>query len=186
MHELNIYLAATKLPTGDREHFIQGACAKNPQLLDRVRALFEKMAAGSGPIAVDAAPASGNTIQTRYANGILIAYLADARILDAARIDQIGSELLGLIQVCPGRKLVLNFNKVDFMSSAMLGKIIRLSNECRSAQIDLRLCEIAPKIMKVFELTKLNVALNIDRSEEKALAAFAKRGLFGSRTSAAN
>ncbi len=186
MHELNIYCSAMKLPSELRNGFIEAACAKDPQLLDKVRALFDKQAGGSSQVPVAVPQSTGKSIQTRIANDILIAYLADARILDTARINEIGADLLSLIQQCSGGKMVVNFNTVTFMSSAMLSKIISLNNECRNAQVELRLCAIAPSIMKVFELMKLNTSLNICKTEEKAIASFDKRGLFGSRKTAVN
>ncbi len=65
------------------------------------------------------------------------------------------------------------------MSSAMIGKIILLNNKCKKAKVDLRLCEIADSVMEVFKLMRLNKVLNIQKSEEKALASSDKKGFFG-------
>ncbi len=175
MHELNIYCAAMKLPSGERDMYIQTACHNDPQLLGKVRSLFD--AKRLTPSQSPQAPASmpGKALKTRIVNGVLIAYFADARILDSARINEIGPELLALIQRCPDRRMILSFNAVQFMSSALLGKIISLNRECGNAQIELRICDITPSIMKVFKLMKLTGTLNICKTEEEAIASFEKR-----------
>jgi anti-sigma B factor antagonist len=40
------------------------------------------------------------------------------------------------------------------------------------------MCQIAPDIMKVFEITRLNKVIDIYDTEEKALSAYNKRGWF--------
>ena len=179
MHELNIYCTAMKLPSGERDLYIQTACRNDPQLLGKVRALFDAKNVTPSPSLPSPAQAPGKGMKTRIVNNILIAYFADVRIVDSARINEIGTELISLIQRCPGRKMILNFNAVQFMSSALLSKIISLNLECGIAQVELRICDITPSIMKVFELMKLTGSLNICKTEEKAIASFDKRSFFG-------
>ena len=181
MNELQIYCAATRLSNEQREEFIQAACVKNPELLQRVRALFDAKTKGGEQPPSATPQAAGKNIIARTKDEVLIGYFANTQILDAAKINEIGTELLSLIQHCPGRKLVLNFHAVTYMSSAFLGKIINLHTECIKAQIDLRLCEIAPNLLKVFELMKLTKVLHIHPTEQKAIAAFDKHGIFGLR-----
>ena len=64
------------------------------------------------------------------------------------------------------------------MSSAMIGKVILLNKKCKGAKVNLKLCEISDNVMEVFKLMRLNKILDIQKSEEKALAAFDKKGFF--------
>ena len=103
----------------------------------------------------------------------------DFKILDEARIQEIGAELMGVVGKVPSKRLVVNFTGVTFMSSAMVGKIILLNNKCKEATVDLRLCEIAENIKQVFKLMRLDKILKIYPTEEKAIESFDKKGWFG-------
>ncbi len=111
---------------------------------------------------------------------VVTVYFAAASILDEAVIQQIGKEFGGVALEASGeRKLLLNFQTVKFMSSAMIGKVVRLHKQCKKDKIKLKLCGIAPELMEVFTITRLDKLLEIHDNEEKALAAFNKRGFFG-------
>ena len=110
---------------------------------------------------------------------VLIVYFNDAKILDESKIQQIHSELSEKLSSVQEGKLLLNFQKVSFMSSAMIGKIILLNKKCKSAEVKLKLCNISPNVMEVFKLMRLNKVLDIQKDEDKALASFNKKGWFG-------
>jgi len=119
------------------------------------------------------------TLQTIEEGDVLVVFFTDAKILDEARIQEIGRELIDMVGTTPSGKLLLNFKAVSFMSSAMIGKIIQLNKKCREAKVDLRLCEISDNVMEVFKLMRLNKVLNIQKDQGKAVASFDKKGWFG-------
>jgi anti-sigma B factor antagonist len=99
------------------------------------------------------------------------------KVLDAGTIRQIGSELSKLtLEAAGGRKLLLTFRRVNYMSSAMLGEIIRLAKQAKADRIDLKLCDISPAIMEVFRLMKLDKILDIRATLADGLAAFGPPG----------
>ena len=53
--------------------------------------------------------------------------LMDKKILDEAVIQELGEDLFNLVDQHYKVKLVLNFEKVEFLSSAALGKLITLT-----------------------------------------------------------
>lgn len=115
---------------------------------------------------------------------VVMVSFAQSRILDEPTIRSVGSEFDKLtLEAAADRKLLLNFAGVDFMSSAMIGQIMRLSKKCKADGIKLKLCSICPQVMEIFKITKLNKVLDIEPDREKALAAFSgastKRGWFG-------
>ena len=61
---------------------------------------------------------------------------------------------------------------VQYMSSAMLGKLVQLHKRCKADKIKLKLCNISKNVMEVFEITKLNKLFEIKPDEAAALAAF--------------
>jgi len=110
---------------------------------------------------------------------VLVIRFTDARILDETRIRQVGDALIELINRTDEDKVLLDFRRVEFMSSAMLGTLVRTQKKCKEYKAKLKLCGIAPQIMEVFKITRLNKLLDISADEDAALAAFGKRGLFG-------
>ena len=103
---------------------------------------------------------------------VTVVRFVDRKILDEASIQELGNELFQLVEQEQRGKLVLNFSKVDFLSSAALGKLITLNKKVKSRSGKLKLCNIRPEIYEVFAITKLNKLFDIKDDEAEALAAF--------------
>jgi anti-sigma B factor antagonist len=121
-----------------------------------------------------------SSLKSQEIEDVLVVYFTDAKILDEARIQQIGKELMEMAaSASTSKKMVLNFQGVQFMSSAMIGKLVLLNKKCKSTEIDLKLCQISANVLEVFKITRLNKVFEIHPDEEKALKAFSKKGWFG-------
>ena len=120
-----------------------------------------------------------SSLQLEEHDDVLVVKFTDAKILDDARIQQIGKELLDMTGQAPSGKVVLNFQGVAFMSSAMIGKLVLLNKKCKSTKIDLKLCDISPNVNEVFKIMRLNKVFEIYKDQEKAVKAFDKKGWFG-------
>ncbi|MFN7813912.1 MAG: STAS domain-containing protein [Planctomycetia bacterium] len=96
----------------------------------------------------------------------------DKKILDEAGIQELGAELFGLVEVDNRRSIVLNFTNVEFLSSAALGKLITLDRKVKAHQGRLKLSNIRPEILEVFQITKLHKIFDIRGEEAEAVAAF--------------
>ena len=111
---------------------------------------------------------------------VLVASLLSGTLIDQNIIDETGKELLdAAFEACGNHKLVVNFQAVKFMSSAMLGKLMPLHKRCKADKTKLKLCNICPNLMEVFKITNLNKLFEISASEADAVAALGKRGFFG-------
>ena len=93
---------------------------------------------------------------SQHKDDILIVQFTSQKILSDVLIAQIGRELLELADEANG-KMVLDFQGVTFV----------------------KLCNIAPSIMEVFEITRLNKVFSIFDSVDEALKSFQKKGWFG-------
>jgi anti-sigma B factor antagonist len=69
-------------------------------------------------------------------------------------------------------RLLLNFQQVEFLSSAALGKLITLDKKVKARGGKMKLSNIRPEIYEVFAITKLNKLFDIKDDEADALAAF--------------
>jgi anti-sigma B factor antagonist len=61
---------------------------------------------------------------------------------------------------------------VEFLSSAALGKLITLDRKVKAHQGRLKLSNIRPEILEVFQITKLHKIFDIRGEEAEAVAAF--------------
>lgn len=103
---------------------------------------------------------------------VTIVSFMDKKILDEANIQEIGDELTQLVTKDHRIKLLLNFENVEYLSSAALGKLISLHKRVREHNGQLKLCGIRPEIYEVFKITKLNLLFEIYDDEELALKTF--------------
>lgn len=103
---------------------------------------------------------------------VTVVRFVDKKILDEASIQEMGTELFQLVEGERRNKLLLNFSKVDFLSSAALGKLITLDKKVKASKGKLRLSNIRPEIYEVFAITKLNRLFEIKDDEADALAEF--------------
>jgi anti-sigma B factor antagonist len=120
-----------------------------------------------------------SSLRTEIKDDVLVVYITASKILENAKIQQIGQELTQLAEQNPGGKVVLNFQEVKFMSSAMINNIVNFHRKCGKSDIKLKLCDISKDVMEVFNLMKLHKLLDIQKNEEKAIASFEKKGWFG-------
>lgn len=115
---------------------------------------------------------------SQHKDDILLVQFTSQKILSDVLIAQIGRELLEFADQANG-KMVLDFQGVTFMSSAMIGKIVLLNKKCKASSTIVKLCNIAPSIMEVFEITRLNKVFSIYESVDEAVKSFQKKGWFG-------
>jgi anti-sigma B factor antagonist len=104
---------------------------------------------------------------------VTIIRFLDKKILDEAGILELGAELFGLVELENRKSLLLNFAGVEFLSSAALGKLITLDRKVRSNKGRMKMSNIRPEILEVFQITKLNKIFDIRKDEAEAISAFA-------------
>jgi anti-sigma B factor antagonist len=120
-----------------------------------------------------------SSLRSELKDDVLVVYITASKILENAKIQQLGQELGEIAAQNPGAKVVLNFQEVKFMSSAMINNVVNFHRKCQKADIKLKLCDIPKEVMEVFNLMKLHKILDIHKSEDKAIASFEKKGWFG-------
>jgi anti-sigma B factor antagonist len=82
-----------------------------------------------------------------------------------------GQELLSAPERSAG-KILLNFQDVEFIYSALLGKLVALRRGCKKSKTDLKLCNIRPVIMDVMKVARFDEIFDVYASEQEALAAY--------------
>jgi anti-sigma B factor antagonist len=77
-------------------------------------------------------------------------------ILDELAVQAMAEQLFRLVDQSPRKKLLLNFEQVEYLSSAALGKLINLHKHLTSKGGRLSFCNVIPQIYEVFAITKLD------------------------------
>jgi anti-sigma B factor antagonist len=108
-------------------------------------------------------------LETEEIGDVTVAAFTDKKILEAEHIQTLGDQLASLLDDAGRKKLVLNFSRVEFMSSAALGMLATLHRKARAAGAKLVLCAIDDNIREVFTITKLDKQFLICRDEQEAL-----------------
>ena len=86
---------------------------------------------------------------------ITVGTVDESNMLDAMNVTEFGNEVLEYIKDKPGINLLLNFEHVDYMSSAALTELLRINDALRSSGGRVRLCGLTRDIRKVFQITNL-------------------------------
>lgn len=114
---------------------------------------------------------SQSRIDVSKVGDVTVVKFKDKKILDEVGIQELGAELFGLVEQQNRRAIVLNFDGVDFLSSAALGKLITFDRKVKGAKGRMKLCGIRPEILEVFQVTKLNKVFDIRGEEAEAISA---------------
>lgn len=109
---------------------------------------------------------SKEKINVENGTDMTIVTFEEENILEDQQIRKLERALLPIIRKNEQKRLVLNFAKVKFMSSAFLGLLVKVHKRVIEAGGHLQLFNLDPKIHKVFEITQLVKIFDIVRSEE--------------------
>ncbi len=109
--------------------------------------------------------------RTSKSDQTTVVKVAGPRLTDPVYINEFGDELLDVLDQAKPPDLLIDLNDVEFLSSSVLGKLIRLLKRTRQINGRLRLCSIRPSILEVFEITQLNKVFEIYPDAAEALGA---------------
>jgi anti-sigma B factor antagonist len=112
-------------------------------------------------------------ISVRKSDGVTRIDFIDRNILDELNIHQIGEDLLRVIESEHAPKIVIVFKNVEHMSSAAFGTLLTVHERIKSRSGHLRLCEISPRILEAFMITKLNRLFSIHDTVDAAMKSLA-------------
>lgn len=92
------------------------------------------------------------SLGTERRDGVLIVYFAIRELVDEDLTVSVGRELLNQADEAAAYegKLLLNFQGIQSMSSAMLGKLIILHKRCRDLAVHFKMCNIPPGLLGMF------------------------------------
>ena len=111
-------------------------------------------------------------LETQKIGDVTIVRFRDPRVTNPLEIEDLGRQLYAVLEFENCSKLVIDFSPVEFLSSAMIGKLISLNRKVKVCKADLRLCGLRPEIQDVFRLCNLERVFEIREDQAAAIASF--------------
>lgn len=109
-------------------------------------------------------------VSVEYAENATIVSFVDEKILEEMDIRALQETIMSVIESASGgMNMILDFGDVRFLSSAVLGLLIRVSKRIYERDGRLKLCNINPKIYEVFKITRLTKTFDIYKDVDSAL-----------------
>ena len=87
---------------------------------------------------------------------IVVGTVRTSSVLSSINVAEFGNEVIAYIEARPGINLLLNFEHVDYLSSAVLTELLRINKAIEEAKGLLRLCGVSKVILEVFQITNLD------------------------------
>ncbi len=84
-------------------------------------------------------------------------------------VAKVGAELLALVEGKQYPKLVITFDGVRFISSSMLGHLVKLHKTIAKAKGKLRVCALTPALKGILKASMLDKMLEVYDKENDAL-----------------
>ena len=114
-------------------------------------------------------------ISVEHLQGAAVITFADEKILQTADIIALENSILPVIEGKEAIKVILDFSNVQFLSSSVLGLLIRISKKIYEQNGQLMLCDINPKILSIFKITRLNEVFDIRDNLREAISSLPQK-----------
>jgi anti-sigma B factor antagonist len=109
-------------------------------------------------------------IISQYMGGGLVITVMAAELLEDAEIASLEKAIMQLVDQAMVANFVISFENIKFLSSAVLRVLIKINTAVTGQrQGKLRLCNIDPKIMEVFKITRLDKMFDIRKNVDEAV-----------------
>jgi anti-sigma B factor antagonist len=103
---------------------------------------------------------------------VTVVRFRDRHIADILEIEQVGQELYRLVEEGRHKRLVLDFSNVDYLSSALIGKLLSLNAKIQARDGSVKLCSIRPEVLEVFHTCKFDRIFSISKDVADASLSF--------------
>ena len=108
-------------------------------------------------------------ISVEYAENATIVTFIDEKILEEMDIQALQASVMSVVAEAERINLILDFCNVQFLSSAVLGLLMRISKKVYEKEGQLKLCNISPRIYEIFKITRLNKIFDICEDVDNAI-----------------
>jgi anti-sigma B factor antagonist len=84
---------------------------------------------------------------------------------------ELGEAVRGLLEG-GSRKVLINFEKVNYLDSSGVGELVGCYTSAKSRGGELRICGMNPRIFNLIKMTSLHSVFTVKDTEEEALVGF--------------
>ena len=106
-------------------------------------------------------------------DGVAVITFLDATSMDQGeKIEGMTKDLFGLIETKKYKKVLLNLYNAGYISSTMLGHLVRLHRKMQDVKGKIRLCCLRPPVMDAFKVSQFDRLFEIFPDETSALKKF--------------
>lgn len=109
-------------------------------------------------------------ISVSYLDNATIVTFTSEKLLEEKDIQNVQGSIMSVIEQSERINMVLDFGNVKFLSSAVLGLLIRVSKKVYEKDGKLMLCNINKKIYEIFKITRLTKIFDIYPDIQSATA----------------
>jgi anti-anti-sigma factor len=102
----------------------------------------------------------------------VVNFMETVSMFDGDKVQEVGKELLDLVNSKKYAKLLLNLTNARFVSSAMLAHLVKLHRRVQEEKGKVRLCCLRPVIMDAFRVSNFDKIFEIFADEATALKKF--------------
>jgi anti-anti-sigma factor len=90
--------------------------------------------------------------------------------MDPIILEEIGQELYRLVDEEDRRRLILDFEKVQYLSSQAIGIVLTLNKKLSALKNSkFVLCGVGPKLLELLKITRLDRILTVKPSQKEAV-----------------
>lgn len=108
-------------------------------------------------------------LRVQKQDDVAVISFVTSRILDQSNVQQLGEEFEAVVEEHGFKKVVVNFENVSYMSSAVMGKLVALLKKLQAVGGELRLCNIEEGIYEIFEIMRFDRMFDIAPGEQQAI-----------------
>ena len=110
-------------------------------------------------------------IESIAKDGVRVARICDQQITGEEFVHRAGIKLTKIVNEMREPALILNLEKVKFMASAMIGKIVLLSKQCKSKDIGFAVCSLDSNVAEAIQLTQIDKIQAVHSTQDEAIQA---------------
>ena len=100
----------------------------------------------------------------------------ESRLLDEAKIREVGEQLLSAAHQAGSRTLVLNMANVEHLSSHMVAKLLAVQQRVQAQGGKMMLCDVRPRIYATLHTANLDKVLDVHPLDERAPSSARRAG----------
>jgi anti-sigma B factor antagonist len=152
--------------------FLAGSCIPSSRARKLRRDRFSKFPR-EGVNHVDAPPPPSPHLTIQTVEKFTVVEFRTPSLMDPVQLEEIGKSIYRLVDEEDRRWIVLDFEKVTYLSSQAIGIVLNVNKKLSALKNSkLILCGVGARLMELIKITRLDRILTIKPSQREAVKVF--------------